>query len=157
MVNLKKDIKAMRRDIQVVCEYMKIVKKWRIICIMLYTNQQFTIVVVMVYILPSIYLTESLSNVRSSTFEGTFSVFSGKWSIFIRFSLCDLSLGAPFPGLQNKRWWTILCSKELITFPSMTPKTESAVFAAGHPSFFPIDQCYSSQLLDLYLRKIRKG
>ena len=54
------------------------------------------------YILFCIHLTESLSNVRSSTLDGTFSVFSGKCSILMRFSLCDLSLGAPFPGLHDK-------------------------------------------------------
>ena len=65
----------------------------------------------------SIYLTESLSNVRSSTFEGTFSVFSGKWSIFIRFSLCDLSLGAPFPGLQKKKIYTFIFQRSSVYLP----------------------------------------
>ena len=108
----------------------------------------------MVYILCLIHLTESLSNVRSSTFDGTFSVFSGKWSIFIRFSLCDLSLGAPLPGLQKTSISDAMPKEVKITFPSMTPKTGSAVSVAGHPSFFPTDQCYSSQPLDLQLENL---
>ena len=54
-------------------------------------------------------------------------------------------------GLDIGGHETCVFQKNLITFPSRTPKTGSVVFAVGHPSFYPTDQCYSSQQLDLNL------
>ena len=119
-----------------------------------------TVINIFVYLSFKIYLTESLSNVISSTLDGiwkkyfntmnfsvisilTFSALSWKWSILIRFSLCDLSLGAPCPGLN-------ICTiihiwlQPALTFPSRIPRTRSAASAADHPSFCPAGRCWSS-------------